>query len=175
MEKLQAVYGNIDEAQANMHKKLLETASEAKNTTLQYEAMADAAARVVNAKNNGQTNYKGKDLLDNNLWDKVNDSAAHFEMLADNIQEASDLLKQDGSPAAEDFSEKLKCISIMKKNNSILFIIVILTTIFFWLYVALFCCLYNKTQKYMIYGSVITFIINIMLSIFAALIMLFVF
>ena len=70
----------------------------------------------------------------------------------------------------KDFSEKLKCISIMKKNNSILFIIVILTTIFFWLYVALFCCLYNKTQKYMIYGSVITFIINIMLSIFAALI-----
>ena len=111
MEKLQAVYGNIDEAQANMHKKLLETASEAKNTTLQYEAMADAAARVVNAKNNGQTNYKGKDLLDNNLWDKVNDSAAHFEMLADNIQEVSDLLKQDGSPAAEDFSEKLTLVA----------------------------------------------------------------
>ena len=75
----------------------------------------------------------------------------------------------------KDFSEKVECVSRMKKSNRILFIIVILTTIFFWLYVALFCCLYNKTQKYMIYGSVITVLINIMLSIFAALIMLFVF
>ena len=70
----------------------------------------------------------------------------------------------------KDFSEKVECVSRMKKSNRILFIIVILTTIFFWLYVALFCCLYNKTQKYMIYGSVITVLINIMLSIFAALI-----
>ena len=70
----------------------------------------------------------------------------------------------------KDFSEKVECVSRMKKSNRILFIIVILTTIFFWLYVALFCCLYDKTQKYMIYGSVITVLINIMLSIFAALI-----
>ena len=51
MEKLQSIYGNISTEQATMLKKLIETASEATNVKLQYEAIADAAAHAVNDKN----------------------------------------------------------------------------------------------------------------------------
>ena len=71
--------------------------------------------------------------------------------------------------AIKEFTEKTEYISRMKSCNCVMFVLVLISLIFFWIYVSIFCCLYSKTQLYVIYGSLFSFVINIMFSIFAAL------
>lgn len=84
IEKLQAVYGNINSAQANMHKNLIKIASEALNTKLQYEAMAEAAAKAMNIKE-GKDTYTGKEILSNNMFTEVQKIGEDFKDASTNV------------------------------------------------------------------------------------------
>ena len=69
----------------------------------------------------------------------------------------------------KDLTEKAEYISRMKKCNCVMFILILISSLFFWLYVTLFCILYSSTQQYLFFGSLFSFVLNIMFSIFAAL------
>lgn len=58
-EKLQSFYATLDTETVNTYKNLLKVASEAKNTAIQYETMAEAAAKMVSAINGSQVNKEG--------------------------------------------------------------------------------------------------------------------
>ena len=113
MEKLQGIYGNITTEQANMLKKLIETASEATNVKLQYEAIADAAAHAVNDKNkytDTPTNYTGEELLKNNMWDVVQKASGEFEDASINVKAFSDSLRQS-KQVTDDFDDEMQMVS----------------------------------------------------------------
>ena len=113
MEKLQGIYGNISTEQANMLKKLIETASEATNVKLQYEAIADAAAHAVNDKNkytDTPTNYTGEELLKNNMWDVVQKASGEFEDASINVKAFSDSLRQS-KQVTDDFDDEMQMVS----------------------------------------------------------------